>query len=287
MAARTVRLVDGDREFLLYRAVWPREDVILTKLDAPSPAVRAATEARTDADGVDDSTSRHGARAVSVELQLLDRPMQLVDELNGFMHPSARPYLVIDDEDWGERRLRLRADQFSAPLPRESHVFVTHQLQWQAPDGVWEAVEPVEVGVNAVGGTTRGVSFPAGFPWVFEATAGVGQVLHTNPGGAMSDQVVRLYGPCVGPRWSNDTTGEQIAFTEDLVIPLGEYVEVNTRDRTAYYLSDPNADRLGMMDFDLSTWWQVPPGESKLRYHPIAGVDAGCSAVMAYRPTWL
>lgn len=288
MAARTVRLVDAEREFLLHRAEWPREDVILTSLDAPSPGVRAAVVDRTDADGTDDSTAHHGARAVSVEVALLDEPMRLVDELNAFLHPRSRPYLVVDDEAWeSPRRLRLRVDQFSSPLPRESHLFVKHQMQWQAPDGVWEADSAVEVGVNAVGGTTKGVSFPTGFPWVFEATAGVGQVLHTNPGTTWSDQVVRLYGPCVGPRWSNDATGETIAFTEELVLPLGEYVEVNTRDRTAYYLSDPNADRLGMMNFDLSTWWRVPPGESKLRYHPVSSVDAGCVAVVSYRPTWL
>lgn len=287
MVAHSVSLVDGEREFLLHRAVPPRRDVILTSLDAPSPGVRAATQDRPDTDGTDDSTRRHSGRAVSAEVVLLDEPARLVDELNAFLHPAARPYLVIDDEEWGVRRLRLRCDQFSAPLPRESHLFVNHQMQWQAPDGVWEAADPVEVGVNAAGGTTAGISFPTGFPWVFQATAGVGQVLHTNPGSTWSDQAVRLYGPCVGPRWSNDATGEMIAFSEDLVVPLGEYVEVNTRDRTAYYLSDPNADRLGYLDFDLSTWWRVPPGDSQLRYHPTAEVDAGCMAVMSYRPAWL
>ena len=195
MAARTVRLVDGEREFLLHRAEWPREDVILTSLDAPSPSVRASVQDRPDADGTDDTTRRHGARAVSAEVVLLDQPAQLVDELNRFLHPASRPYLVVDDEEWGERRLRLRCEQFSAPLPRESHLFVRHQMQWQAPDGVWEAAAPFEFEVSAETTEQVGRTYPFVLPRTYPGAQPTGRVELWNPGGAPSDYTVRLYGP--------------------------------------------------------------------------------------------
>ena len=288
MAARTVRLVDGEREFLLHRAEWPREDVILTNLDAPAPAVRAATQDRTDADGTDDATTHHGARAVSVELTLLDDPMRLVDELNAFLHPRSRPYLIMDDEAWETpRRLRLRVDQFSAPLPRESHLFVTHQMQWQAPDGVWEAVDPFEFEVSAETTEQVGRIYPFVLPRTYPGAQPTGRVELFNPGSAPSDYKVRLYGPCNGPRFTDDESGATIAFTEELSLQVGEYVEVDTRDRTVFAMSDPDASRLGYLDFELSSWWQLQPGQNVLRYNPLSGVDVGCAAAGAFRPRWL
>jgi hypothetical protein len=98
---------------------------------------------------------------------------------------------------------------------------------------------------------------------------------------------VRLYGPCAGPRYTNDLTGERLEFSEDLVISAGEYLELDTRERTALYMSDPDASRLHLMNFEVSTWWRLAPGVNRLRYNPISGVEVGSQAYITYHPAWL
>jgi hypothetical protein len=281
----SVRLVDGSREM----ALSGRSDLRLQALDVPFPAVRAVAEDRTDDDGSRDSTTRHGARAASVQLRLTERLAALTDELNGFLHPSARPYLHVLDDEWaGERRLRLRVDQQSAPMSAGLYPFARDvQAQWVVPDGVWEATEPVSFTVNADTGTLTGRNYPLAFPRTYPTTTAAGALEHTNPGSTWQHFTAWLYGPCNGPRLTNDTTGLSLVFTEELVIPAGEYVEIDTRDRTALHLSQAGASRLGQVDFAASTWWRLAPGVNRLRYHPVSGVEAGCAAVGEYHPAWL
>ena len=288
---QTVRLVDGDNEMSLFVNGEYRQDLILQGVTAPFPAVRAVTAGRVDADGETDLTNHFGARAVSVALRVYDGAQQaLLDELASYLHPAKRPYLVVDDDEWGqERRLRLRTDQFAAPVLDlvGNGVFRDVQAQWSAPDGVWEAGDDVIFGLLATASSSVGRTYVETFPRSYLATMGTGQLEVVNPGSTDSDQVVRMYGPCAGPRYSNDTTGETIAFTESLVVAAGEYVEVDTRNRTAFYLSDPDASRLGSLDYENSTWWRIHPGTNAVRYHPISGVDVGCQSFTTYRPAWL
>lgn len=287
MALTHVRLVEGTRELVLV----PRlDDIVLTSIDVPSPAVRAATRSRTDTDGEHDTTTRHGARAVSLELRCYRTPTALVGELGTYLHPSSRPWLHVRDDEWPqERRLRLRADQFAAPVSsdvwNDQHRPV--QLQWRAPAGVWEATDPVELTVLADAGQLDGRTYPLAHPRTYPMTMPIGAVDHVNPGSTWVHQRALLYGPAVGPRYTNDLTGETIAFTEDLVIPAGDYVEIDTAARTAHYLSDPEATRLHLIDFEATSWWQLAPGLNPIRYHPVSGVEAGAAAVATYHPAWL
>jgi hypothetical protein len=84
----------------------------------------------------------------------------------------------------------------------------------------------------------------------------------------------------------NDLTGEEIAFTSDLVLAAGEYVEIDTRAKTARLLSSVTASRLSYIDFSTNSWWQIQRGIQQIRY---AATDptAGSQAVITYRPVWL
>lgn len=288
---QTVRLVDSDdNEMSLFVLGDQRQDLILQGVTAPFPAVRAVSAGRVDADGDTDVTAHHGARAVAVALRVYDGGQQaLLDQLAGYLHPAKRPYLCVDDDEWaGERRLRLRSDQATAPVVdlTSNGVYRDVQVQWSAPDGVWEGSDEVTFGLLATASTSVGRIYVETFPRSYAATMGTGQIEVVNPGSTDSDQMVRMYGPCVGPQYSNDSTGETIAFTSDLIVAAGEYVEVDTRNRTAFYLSDPDASRLGNLDFANSTWWRMHPGSNSVRYHPISGVDAGCQSFTTFRPSW-
>lgn len=283
-----VALVNGDSELILLDHANFNDQLILTSLDIPSPETRAVADNRTDEDGTDDETQHHGARAVSAVVKLCDIPAVLVDQLNSYLHPRSRPYLVVADDEWpAARRLRLRADQWSSPIDHLAHLVREHQLSWRAPDGVWEASDLATFTLNAAEGDTAGRIYPMVMPRTYPPTSSTGAILVTNPGTSWSHQIVRLYGPCNGPRYTNEDTNQTLVFHESLALGLGEYVEVDTRERTALRNSDADSSALTYLDFAISTWWLIPPGQSTVRYHPASGVDPGCQAVVDYRPAWL
>jgi hypothetical protein len=280
----SVRLVNGDLEMVLL----PRTGLRLTGLDVPFPAVREVTEERTDDDGEIDDTALHGATSCTLEIAADQTPAAFETELGRFLHPRSRPYLVVADDEWsGERRLRLRVSQFSGPrgvdLPRRMRRM---QAQWRVPDGLWESATEVEETVGADVPTSDGISFPIAFPVEFASSTASGALQVGNSGTTPSHFTARLYGPCVGPSLVNETTGEEITFTDDLTLGAGEYVEIDTRDRTAYLLSMTSADRLTYIDFAATSWWRIEPGDQTIRYAP-TGVTGPAVAVITYRPAWL
>ena len=288
MTVTKIRLFDADRETVLGGRDHTRDDILVHKIDPGSPSVRAVTEDRTNADGVYDTTRHYGGRTVAVEATVWSAT--LLREITTYLSPRLRPMLGVTDPDVydGERFLLLRRDNFTpGPIDHRSHIRRPLQFQWQCPTGVWQATDPVTFSLNAEGEDTTGRVYAEVFPRVYPAAIPRGRVLHDNPGTEPADQTVRLYGPCAGPRYTNDTTGETITFRAELVLGLGEYVEVNTAAHTAYLNSDPAASRAHFLDYAESTWWQVPPGQSTVRYHPAAAVDAGSGSVTTYRPSWL
>jgi hypothetical protein len=283
----SVMLVDGSRQMILY----PRQDqgVYLQTVDAPSPGTREVTEDRTDDDGARDTTTLFGARACTVELLVTQGARAVEDELSRYLHPRSRPYLRVEDDGWTQARwLALRVDQFSAPLSSDLAPDMRKiQVQWKCPDGIWEAadltMEPVPADVQ---GDPVGVAFPVTFPFSFAATMATGSTIVTSLGAVPSHFTAQLYGPCTAPKLVNDTTGETIAFTESLTLAAGEYVEIDTRERTAFLLSDSSLSRLNYVDFTTTSWWRLEPGDNAIRYTP-RDADAGATAIITYRPAWL
>lgn len=287
MTVTKIRLFDGARETVLGGRDHTRDDILVHKINPGSPAVRAVTEDRTNADGQYDTSRYYGGRTVSMEATVWSP--DLLREITTYLSPRLRPMLGITDPDVydGERFLLLRRDNFTpGDIDHLSHLRRPLQFQWACPTGMWQATEPVTFELNAETEDRTGETWPLVFPMVFPAAQPRGRAVHTNPGTEPADQVVRLYGPCRGPRYTNDTTGESLVFSTDLVIGLGEYVEINTATHSVYYLSDPAASRAHFLDYTESTWWQIPPGESVVRYHPTSEVDAGSGSVTTYRPSW-
>lgn len=284
----SVKLVDGAREMILL----PRRDdgIFLQQIDAPMPGVREVAEDRTDDDGTRDSTSLFGARACSIELLVTQDPRAVEDELTRYLHPRLRPYLVVEDDGWSQaRRLMLRSDQFSAPLALDTARWDGRRITvgWKVPDGIWEATDLTSVPVAAdISTDSTGLALPAAFPVAFAPTMATGASLVTNAGSTPAHFIARLYGPCTAPVLRNETTGEQIAFTDSLALAAGQYVEIDTRARTAFAQSNTAVSRLTTVDFVTTSWWRLEPGDNQVRYAP-ADADAGSQAVIIYRPAWL
>lgn len=285
MAVTGMRLVDGDLSLTLY----PRDDVQILSLDVPAPDARAVVRMRPDDDGTTDTSARFGSRPVALELQVIERPAAFVDALTRYLHPARRPYLYLADDEWSaERRIKLRTETWSAPMTSAEAPFYRKILaQWRAPDGVWEAAEETQLIVGVDIPSSIGMSFPMAFPAVFAATTAGGAQQTTNTGSAPSHFKARLYGPITAPRLINASTEQEIVFTDSLVLGAGDYVEVDTRNRTAWLNSNVLISRLGHVDFFApNEWWPLQGGVQRVRYTGTTP-GAGARAVLYYRPAWL
>jgi hypothetical protein len=267
----------------------------LSKLDFGFPDPRAVEDARTQADGVDDTTAHHGARAVTAELFLLssEQPGAKIDALRAFCHPGKRPYLVVDDEDWPEpRRVRLRADAQSAP--HESSLVGNRAVavSWRAPDGVLLSTA-VSDGSASPGGGETGLTFPVTFPLTFPPGGGLGTVRFDVDGTAPAQPISRLYGPFGGAAgvrtgWANESTGERLEF-DGLQVAAGDYVELNHADRTVRLNGNTDAasNRYRFLDFAVSSWWALQPGQQNtLRFYPDTW-SVPAQARIEWASTWL
>jgi hypothetical protein len=285
--ANPPRLVDP----ALGALVFAEEDGWFVKsIDVPSPEIRAVNNPRPDADGEDDTTTFHGARAVVLSARLIpeDRVVRrsMLDALNQFLRPAARPYLYVteDPADPTERRIRLRIDQWSQAFTRTDLRDV--QVSWRAPDGVWEAGEETVASIAAAAsGTEQGVSFDITPDLTFPASPTIGAAQVTNAGNTDVFPLLRLYGPCTNPKLENRTVGRTLEFS-GLTVAAGEFLEVDTDDKTIRYLGNANDNRYHRLNFATSTWWGLIPGVNELRYYPLTFTEPALAEV-AFRHRWM
>jgi hypothetical protein len=290
VAVTAVRLEDG-ASVLDLRAGGYR----VARLDIGLPTVRAVTVPRPDQDGEDDTTAHHGAAAVSMDVRLLaGRDSGLVgiapspslidlrDALRAFCHPSARPYLVVEDEGQ-QRRIRLRADQFAGPITNPRHQQV--QLSWRAPDGVMEALAEQIGTAEAVPSGEGGFAFDMTFDLTFPTSSAVGSVTVSNDGTVDVRPILRLYGPCIDPRVENQSTGEQLIFT-GLTIAAGDWLEIDCREKTARLNGLASQSRLSRLDFANSSYLRLLPGMNTVRYFPVS-FSTGARLEVRFRSAWI
>lgn len=271
----------------------PNTLITVTSFDMGFPAIRAVSESRPDTDGERDTTALYGARAVSIAAGVYVTPAALVDQWKLFMSPRKRTYLYVTDSEWvGQRRMLLRADQFVAQIVEGADdIYRAVTAQWKAPDGVWEAVTPTKVIVSAYTVANAGMTFPVTFPMSWTPTAGYTDALINNPGQLPLHWTAQIYGQCNGPILTNDTTNQALTFLpggqSGLNLAAGAFVLVDTRERAVWLNGDTTQTQLFALDFVNSTWWQLQPGQNKIRFNPSSGAFAGSSAVITYRQTYL
>lgn len=257
------------------------------ELDFGWPDIRVVDDTRTDADGTTDTTQFHGARAVTATLRLSGSTrMADLDALRFFCHPGRRPTMTVTAPSmWAEaRRIVLRAGQQSAPLKGSDGASLPVQVGWVAPDGILESALESTVTVLPSGQSSTGLTYPVTYPVTYAATLSGGPVMVTNAGSAPVDHITRMYGPATGPVLSLDGVGS-LSFP-GLVIPAGDYVEVNSRERTVLANGLASVSRYGFLDFATTTWWRLQPGANLVRYSP-GSYSAGAAALVTFRSGWL
>jgi hypothetical protein len=88
-------------------------------------------------------------------------------------------------------------------------------------------------GSTGLPSSSGGVTVPLVVPVVVSSTTVTGTVSLTNPGNAVGPVVVRIDGPCNGPKITHVGTGLQLVFQSSLVLAAGEWLEVDMEAQTA------------------------------------------------------
>jgi hypothetical protein len=259
--------------------------------------VRSVSEDHAAADGALDTTQWLSAAAVTIDLAAvnLGTPVAAtMDSLSGLLLPFARPYLVVTDSEWSSpRQIQVRFSAHTHPYEQDNYRAV--QLAFVAPRGLWEdtTIQQVTLGADVLDTTgfvftdTLGATATDVAGFTFNPSTSAGSSIVTVAGNARPSWRARLYGPAAGPILTNDTTGQSLVFTESLLLGPGDYLELDSVNRTAVLLSQPDASRLQFMDFSQSQWLVFDPGVNRVRYHAASGTGAGTQAQLTIFPVWL
>lgn len=250
----------------------PEAGYVVQSHDLGDASPRAVVSPTPDADGTINRTRYGGDRAVQISVHLVpvngEALWTMEQRLRAYTRLDLRPWLYVTEDDGvPELRLQLVPNGFTAPRERLDYSAV--MTQWRA-DRV-ESVEERTVVVAASGaGSTAGFKAPLVFPLNLTAlaTQGTGRVV--NAGTAIALPLLRLYGPCTNPKIENQTTGEKMEFTANggLTLLAGEFVEIDTRAKTARLNGDPTQSRHDRLAFAISRWIRVLPGMNEWRYYP-------------------
>lgn len=267
---------------------WPLDiehGFAVENLDLGFPAIRGVSNPRADVDGETDETRLFGARAVMLTGTIVPTPTEsrqaVLDRLATFLRPDRRPWLIYELEPGsGERQIRLRPDQHARPIVHPGSAKVA--AGWRGPDGIQESTALIEATATAAG-TESGRVYDRTYDLSYPDSEVVGTATITIGGTLNVPPVIILRGPAVDPRIEKVGTDERLIF-EDLELGPDDYLEIDVRARTV--LLNGEESRYGNLDFEASTWWTLPPGDTTFRYYPVS-FGPGASATVRARAAWI
>jgi hypothetical protein len=235
-----------------------------TSLDLGYPAVRDVVDNRADRNGADDRTTLFGPRAITANITALAGAGAVIDDVADnfapFMDPSRRPVLhyILDRPGTPERVLTVRAAGYSWPIagPYQRDI----QLAFVASDPIPRATTATTVTAWA-GTSAAGRVYNLPHPRVYPAGAAATTAVMTVTGDVAAQPLLRIYGPVTGPivtlaPYSGGATQYfYLYFAATYAITAGNWVDVDSAARTAYYNSDPTQPALANIDWVNSKLW--------------------------------
>lgn len=266
----------------------PYSGFVINAIDLGDAVTREVVDDAVDADGTDDTTAFTGARTITLQMKLVppagETKQSMRTRLRAFTHPRLRPILYVQFDDEVEQRIVLRRSKWSNVA--ESPALAPVTVQWVAPTGIIESAELHQVVANASGtGSEGGRTYDKTYDKTYTGGTTVGSATAENAGTADAYPLLRIYGPCTNPTIEQITQGRELVFSA-LTINAGEFLEVDTRERTIRYNGDPADSRYDNLDFPDSQWWTLSPGTNLLRLNP-ATFTAPSNLVVEYRDAWL
>jgi hypothetical protein len=145
-----------------------------------------------------------------------------------------------------------------APRHTDGHTYYTLGFEALDPTMYSAAEHQVTLGLPS---TSGGLTFPATFPAAFGATVTAGRVTIVNAGLKTTHLLLRIDGPVSQPRVSVLAGGVVTRLQVLMDIPDGQWLDVDTRARTAYLQG-----QVSRRNKVPGQWPLLPPGEAEVAF---------------------
>lgn len=176
-----------------------------------------------------------------------------------------------------QRRVRLASD-LDPPI-EEGAALLRYAVQFFAEDP--RAYSQTESsGSSSISGGGGGMVLPDPFTITFDPSLG-GIFAVNNAGNRPTPATFKVYGQCVDPIILLVDTGDRITLSG--TINLGDYVEINTAERTVKL--NGVTSRLDLLDSANTQWFELPKGTATLRMLASSN-DANALLHAAYRSAY-
>lgn len=283
-------LHDADGTMLLPLTVNgpPADPFLVTAIDLGAVDIREDVTDNPAGDGTDDFTMFSGGSAVTVELTALGTSEAgaylWLDKLIALCQPATRCYLHVRALDWPAiRRILIRG----ASAPRAlTDPQPDVQFGWKAPDGWLEAVDETEAVLQPLTVSAPGLAAPWTAPISTPPSSAGGLAPFTVGGSRDTWPTFDIY-DCTGPVLTN-AAGQQIAFESDFVVPPGHFLRIEPKasGRSVVTLDgDPDLSYYAQLDFSVSSWWPLTPGDNQISLSA-AAFGPACHALVRWRDRW-
>jgi hypothetical protein len=249
----------------------------ITAIDLGHPEPREVSRLSPFLDGDEDTTELHGPRAVSIDLQIFDfdgKPANLwLRDLRRWMHPMYRSDLVFQPTGYDEPfKLTVRSANSNQDWNISRPSYLEMGTIWKAPSGLIESYNLRRVTIRPVA-VEIGREYPLTFPRWYENIGPISGAIANNGGDARAKPVLRIYGPVTTPAIYNDSIdpfGKEMTrafvFRNNFEILAGDFVEINLLTRKILLNGLETESLLHELNFNLSSWWTLSPGENHIRF---------------------
>lgn len=174
-----------------------------------------------------------------------------------------------------------RSDQVKTSEIGKDGVTFSWALLVVAPDPLRysTALTTVAVGLPVVG--LGGLVFPLVFPLLFGSGTAGGDTIVTNGGTIATWPTLTITGPVTGPIVTNVTTGDQLVFDPAFVVPAGQTVTIDTKNRLVTLAGVNRRDRLITAE-----WFRIATGTQQLRFGSVGVYDPAAQLTVSFRESW-
>lgn len=263
--------------------------LVCTSFDFGWPDPREYVVTNPGQSGTVDLTSKHSARAVSLELSVSSGTggarADLLDRLAPFMHPARRPVLhyvdSIDGGNVGTRQVTLAPRGLSTT--RTGEVTGSVQAQFVAPDGLSTTDTAIVLRLTPLSSAAAGRSYPLTYSRTYPtATASLPLTVPVF-GHSVPHVTAQVYGACTEPELTVTQDGETWTVVKALssyTLAAGDYLEIDMQNHTVLLNGNPGSSRFEFVDHAVSTWRLPMPGTASLSF--TATAPGGTASLVIY-----
>lgn len=255
---------------------------VFVALEVGSPAPRDVVEELAGRDGTDDRTTYVGSRAVTLVIELVERPhtrQALIDRLAPFMHPRRRITIEVATEPGTPpRRLTVRPDDSPLSWRQVAHLPLSWGFRTVGPP--WWLGEQRTLDLSPAT-PPPGRSYDLTYPITFPAAPATGPAVAVNAGSHDADWSWQVTGPCRNPSLRNETTSATV--TLHLTLLAGQTATIDGASRT---VAIDGTRRWSAVNRTVTTWWpSLTPGTTAVSM-PVESASGDAAGVLTWSDTY-